>query len=156
MLLETSFATIENKPSMGRGSPRVLTGPHGSPRVSTGVSFGMFSPLKTAVFTRFSVRFCAEKVLRRLVQTNLLESNVRLLEIRLELPTPRSGKLGMPNSTSNFWKLEFDFQILRPGTWISTNTLWKVESNFQQPIFANQLPTAVYSGFIRVSVWGKF
>ena len=30
--LELSIAAVQNKPSRGRGSPRVLTGPHGFPR----------------------------------------------------------------------------------------------------------------------------
>ena len=140
----------EIKPSMGRGSPRVPTG-------SNGRFFREVFPLENRRFFAISARFCAEKVLMWLfVQTSSLESNFQLPEIRLQLSTPRSGKLEIPNSTSNIWKLEFDIQLLTPGTWISTFTLWKMDSNFQQPTFAIQLPTAVYSGFIRVSAWGKF
>ena len=90
--------------------------------------------MKTAVFSHFSAVFCAEKVLMwLLVQTSSLESNVRLPEIRVQLSTPRSGMLEIPNSTCNIWKLEVDFHLLRPGTWFSKFTTWKIASNFPQP-----------------------
>ena len=116
--------------------------------------------METAVFSRFLARFCAEKVLRWLIQTSLLESNVQLPEIRLQLSTPRSGKLEIPDSTSNIWKLEFDFRLLTLGTWISTFTLWKMDSNFQQPTsgswkvgIGNPTPNCRVIGFIHVSAW---
>ena len=115
---------------MGRGSPRVLTGPHGFRRAFLP---GGFPPLKTAVFSRFLARVCAEKVLRWLVQTSLLESNVQLPEIGIHIPTPRSRKLEVQNPTSNIWAWKFEFQLLTPGTWFSTSTLWKMDSNFPQP-----------------------
>ena len=94
------------KPSLVWGA-----GPHGASRVSTGVSSRRFPLLETAVFSRFSARFCAEKVLRRLAQTNLLESNVRLPEIRIHIPTTGRWKLESQNPTSKFAHLEFGLQL---------------------------------------------
>ena len=124
--MKTSFATIGNKPSMRRGPPRVPAGVHGR-------SSGQFSALKIDVFSRFSARFCAEKVLRWPAQTSLLESNIQLPEIRIHIPITERWKLEVQNPTSTVWKLEFEFQLLTPGTWFSTSTLWKTDSNFPQP-----------------------
>ena len=81
--------------------------------------------MKTAVFSRFLARFCAEKVLRRLVQTSFLESNFKLPEV------------GVQHSTFNFRSLDFNFQLSEESLRLPTSSIWKLEVPFT---FSSFLP----------------
>ena len=67
----------ENQPSMRRGPPRVLTGPHGFPRAFLPDGF---PPLKLPFASRFVTRFCAGEVLRRLVASTYFSWEKRITE----------------------------------------------------------------------------
>ena len=125
-----------NSPCVRRTSLVWGAGPHGSPRVSTGVSSRGFSLLKTAVFSRFLACSRAEKVLRWLfVQTSLLESNIQLPEIGIHIPTTGRWKLESRNPTSKFTLPELGLQL-------PISKSWMLHSEFQRLVIGFQLPTS--------------
>ena len=95
--------------------------------------------MKTAVFSRFLARFCAEKVLRWLAQTSLLESNVQLPEIGIHTPTtgrwmldsrnPASNNLGMETRVPSFSSrnLVFNIHLVDGGLQLPTSNIWMLE-----------------------------
>ena len=66
-------------PVSGKTSLVGGAGPHGPPRVSTGVSSRLCSASKTAVFSRFYALFCVKEVLRWLVTSTYFTSEKRIM-----------------------------------------------------------------------------
>ena len=115
-----------NKPSMGCGSARVLTGFRGC--------FFQLPPSRKLPFFTFCDALFAEKVLRRLAKTNFLKSNIQLPEIGVQIPTTGGWKLEVGSSKS-------DFLLPEIGIRLPTLNPRNSDSNFQHSEDRFQLPT---------------
>ena len=128
--LQKTSCKWENGPSMRRGPPRILTGPHGFPRafIPGGV------PPRKLLFSRVFTHVFARK---------------KYWGYWSELPfsSPTSKFLKSGRWKSNSQTPEVVSPLASSGNWISTSDLWEIEfgnwaSDFQRPSFGSCTPSS--------------